>query len=102
MLAPLLMTKGLVLCNSTLREQVQRKKWHFSLLIFNQTPSRSLSFSVNFYLHPACVLLSVCSLHFTLSLRFTPSPQSAVCSPQSAFYPDRFSLIKVNDAATDK
>ena len=51
MLAPLLMTKGLVLCNSTLREQVQRKKWHFSLLIFNQTPSRSLSFSVNFYLH---------------------------------------------------
>ena len=34
-------------------------------------------------LHPACVLLSVCSLHFT------PGPQSAVCSPQSAFYTDR-------------
>ena len=29
---------------------------------------------------PACVLLSVCSLHFTLSLHFTPSPQSAVRS----------------------
>ena len=39
---------------------------------------------------PACVLLSVCSLHFTLSLHFTPGPQSAVCSPQSAFYTDRF------------
>ena len=34
-------------------------------------------------LHPACVLLSVFSLHFT------PGPQSAVCSPQSAFYTDR-------------
>ena len=31
-----------------------------------------------------------CSLHFTLSLHFTPGPQSAVCSPQSAFYTDRF------------
>ena len=31
---------------------------------------------------PACVLLSVCSLHFTLSLHFTPGPQSA-------FYTDR-------------
>ena len=40
---------------------------------------------------PACVLLLVCSLHFTLSLHFTPGPQSAVCSPQSAFYTDRFS-----------
>ena len=29
-------------------------------------------------------------LHFTLSLHFTPGPQSAVCSPQSAFYTDRF------------
>ena len=29
---------------------------------------------------PACVLLSVCSLHFTLRLHFTPSPQSAVRS----------------------
>ena len=33
---------------------------------------------------PVCVLLSVCSLHFTLSLHFTPGPQSAVCSLQSA------------------
>ena len=29
------------------------------------------------------------SLHFTLSLHFTPGPQSAVCSSQSAFYTDR-------------
>ena len=28
-------------------------------------------------LHPAWVLLSICSLHFTLSLPFTPGPQSA-------------------------
>ena len=33
---------------------------------------------------PACVLLLVCSLHFTHSLHFTPGPQSAVRSPQSA------------------
>ena len=39
---------------------------------------------------PVCILLSVCSLHFTLSLHFNPGPQSAVCSPQSAFYTDRF------------
>ena len=39
---------------------------------------------------PVCVLLLVCSLHFTLSLHFIPGPQSAVCSPQSAFYTDRF------------
>ena len=38
---------------------------------------------------PACVLLTVCSLHFTLSLHFTPGPQSAVRSPQSVSYPDR-------------
>ena len=38
---------------------------------------------------PACVLPSVCSLHFTLSLHFTPGPQSAVRSPQSAFYTDQ-------------
>ena len=37
--------------------------------------------STVFILHfnPACVLLSVCGLHFTLSLHFTPGPQSAVC-----------------------
>ena len=29
---------------------------------------------------PACVLLSVCSLHFAHSLHFTPGPQSAVRS----------------------
>ena len=38
---------------------------------------------------PARVLLLVCSLHFTLSLHSTPGPQSAVRSPQSAFYTDR-------------
>ena len=32
---------------------------------------------------------AVCSLHFTLSLHFTPGLQSAVCSLQSAFYTDR-------------
>ena len=41
---------------------------------------------------PACVLLSVCSLHFTHSLHFTPGPQSAVCSPQSAVRSLRFTL----------
>ena len=41
-------------------------------------------------LHPASVLLSVCSLHFTLTLHFTLGPQSAVRSPQSTFYTDRF------------
>ena len=38
---------------------------------------------------PACILLSVCSLHFTRSLHFTPGPQSAVRSPQSSSYTDR-------------
>ena len=37
-----------------------------------------------FFTQPAFYLISVCSLHFT------PGPQSAVCSPQSAFYTDRF------------
>ena len=35
---------------------------------------------------PVCVLLLVCSLHFT------PGPQSAVLSPQSASYTDRASI----------
>ena len=34
-----------------------------------------------------CILLVVCtSLHFTLSLYFTPGPQSAVCSMQVAVH----------------
>ena len=37
---------------------------------------------------PACVLLSVCSLHFT------PSPQSAVRSPQSAVHSLSFTLTE--------
>ena len=41
---------------------------------------------------PACVLLSVCSLHFTLSLQFTLGPLSAVVSPQSAVRSLRFTL----------
>ena len=40
--------------------------------------------SIGLHFTPACVLLLVCSLHFTLSLHFTPGPQSAVRSPQSA------------------
>ena len=43
---------------------------------------------------PACVLLSVCSLHFTLSLHFTPGPQSAVRSPQSAVRSLAFTLTE--------
>ena len=49
----------------------------------NGSRPRSLHFCI---LHPAYILFSVCSLHFTLCLHFTPGPQSAVCSPQSAFY----------------
>ena len=41
-----------------------------------------------------CVLLLVWGLHFTHSLHFTPGPQSAVHSPQSTFYTDRFQLRK--------
>ena len=43
---------------------------------------------------PACVLLSVCSLHFTLSLHFTPGPQSVVRSPQSAVRSLAFTLTE--------
>ena len=39
------------------------------------TPSLQSLFWI---LHPACVLLSVCSLHFTLRLHFTPGLQTAV------------------------
>ena len=52
-----------------------------------------LQFMLGLHFTPACVLLSVCSLHCTLSLHFTPGLQSAVCSPQSAFYTDRFFLL---------
>ena len=42
---------------------------------------------------PACVLLSVCSLHLYTQSAFYPlSLESAVCSPQSVFYTDRFSF----------
>ena len=46
MLAPRLMTRGLVLCSSTLREQMQRKNGTF-LSSFSIRPL----LSVNFYLH---------------------------------------------------
>ena len=39
---------------------------------------------------PAFYSQSAVCINFTLSLQFTPDPQSAVCSPQSAFYTDRF------------
>ena len=42
------------------------------------------------------------SLRFTLSLHFTPGPQSAVCSPQSAFYTDRFYICTTQPSATNK
>ena len=42
-----------------------------------------------FYPSLRFALSIVCSLHFTLSLHFTPGAQSAVSSPQSAFYTDR-------------
>ena len=45
-----------------------------------------LQFMLGLHFTPACVLLLVCSLHFT------PGPQSAVCSPQSAFYTDRYRI----------
>ena len=51
-----------------------------------------LQFMLGLHFTPACVLLLVCSLHFTLSLHFTPGPHSSVCSPQSAFYTDRFPI----------
>ena len=50
--------------------------------------------SIGLHFTPACVLLLVCSLHFTLSLHFTPGPQSAVCSPQASFYTDRLGYAR--------
>ena len=46
----------------------------------NMIQLKSLQFAV-------CILLMVCvSLHFTLSLYFTPDPQSALCSLQIAVH----------------
>ena len=55
-----------------------------------QTTSKVSSFSWNQQCAKKVVPDSPDSLHFTQSLHFTPGPQSAVCSPQSAFYTDRF------------
>ena len=73
-------------------------KWSFTCTcgIFCPKPFHDHSLYSVCILHPAWVLLSVCSLHFTLSLHFTPGPQSAVCSPQSAFYTDRSQNPKQN------
>ena len=69
-------------------------KWSFTCIygIFCPKPFHDYSLYTDCILHPACVLLSVCSLHFTLSLHFTPGSQSAVCSPQYAFYTDQYQL----------
>ena len=39
-----------------------------------------IQFMLGLHFTPACVLLSVWSLHFTHSLHFTPGPQPAVRS----------------------
>ena len=52
--------------------------------------------STVFILHftPACILISVCSLHFTLSLHFTPGPQSAVRSLRYTLTTKRIKLTE--------
>ena len=50
---------------------------------------------------PACVLLLVCSLHFTHSLHFTPGPQSAVRSPQSAVRSPQSAVRSLRFTLTD-
>lgn len=49
-----------------------------------------LQFMLDLHFTPACLLLSVCSLHFTFSLYLILGPHFAVRGPQSAFYTDRF------------
>ena len=48
--------------------------------LFALKPRPRLQFMLGLHFTPACVLLLVCSLHFTHSLHFTPGPQSAVRS----------------------
>ena len=61
-----------------------------------------LQFMLGLHFTPACVLLLVCSLHFTHSLHFTPGPQSEVRSPQSAVRSLPFTLTecKIQDSGT--
>ena len=69
-------SKWSTFCPQTLPELQFILGLHFTL-------SRQSSFCI---LPRDCLLLSVCSLHFT------PGPQLAVCTPESAFYTDRISL----------
>ena len=64
---------------------------------FALKPFRDYSNMLSLHFTLVCVLLLVCSLHFSLSLHFTPGPHSAVCSPQSPFYTDRFSRHVTRD-----
>ena len=85
-------SKPLAMCN-VLRLGSRVPASYFTYLDRNEhkcLKSLQSSFCI---LHLACGLLLVCSLHFTHSLHFTPGPLSAVCSPQSAFYTDRFANI---------
>ena len=80
------------MCNA-LRLGSEVYDWYRLLHRFGEEGAQVFKKSLQFLfciLHPACVLLSVCTLHFTLSLQFTPGPQYAVCSPQSASYTDRY------------
>ena len=80
--------KGMDLWN-----QISSSKCSFTCIcgiFFALKPFHDYSFNMlGLHFTPVCVLLLVCSLHFTHSLHFTPGPQSAVRSPQSAFYTDR-------------
>ena len=58
------------------------------LPLLNLSTRPRLQFILSLHFTPSCVLISVCSLHFT------PGLQSAVRSPQSSFYTDRFALVR--------
>ena len=78
------------ICESRCR-QVSVRLRVFAGFFYPYTLPR-LQFMLGLHFTPACVLLLVCSLHFTHSLHFTPGPQSAVRSPQSAVSSLRFTL----------
>ena len=73
-------------------KQMSSRKCSFTCIFGSFWPLNPLrpQFKLGLHFTPACLLLSVCSLHFTHRLHFTPGPQSAVRSPQSAFDTDRF------------
>ena len=80
--------------NSLTSLQILKSHSEFSNLTPNSKTSLEIlkphSEFLNLTVPIACILLSVCSLHFTLTLHFTPGPQSSVRSPQSSFYTDRY------------